>query len=316
MHSVWPCRPAAAPRAGVGRRHLVQAGARRRARLFRWNRPACDLGDLREGGAHQERSRAFLLLDQTAELFGIHARCEDVGAAPLKDGERGHQGDDVKQWPAVEVHVAAIDVLELRHHEALEDAGGVGEQGAARPARECRGVDLEHGEARVDGLLGIGVGRRGQEGLVGIGAAAVVLEPERAAAGSFARLARGLADLLLLPEHQPGIAVGDHEGELVGALAPVGGTEGAPQLGGGEQALQHPVRVLAEPEDAVAALEAARAQALRQSIHARVHLGVAEPGIAADERRLPRVAAAVLAQQVAQGVGVEAVHPGDSSRPI
>ena len=62
-----------------------------------------------------------------------------------------------------------------------------------------------------------------------------------------------------------GVEVVDHERELVGGLAPVRRAEAGAELRRGEQQLEHAVRVLAEPEHAVARADAESPQRVRDA---------------------------------------------------
>ena len=75
-----------------------------------------------------------------------------------------------------------------------------------------------------------------------------------------------------------------------------------------EQTLENAVGVLADPEQAIARREARRTQGVREPVHAIVHLAVRVSVVAAHERRLHRIAAPMLAQQVAHRLAVEGVH--------
>src|SRR5207245_2208821 len=63
-----------------------------------------------------------------------------------------------------------------------------------------------------------------------------------------------------------------------------------------------------QPQDAVSGLEAISAQRVGQPVDSLVDGGPGEPGVAADESRALRVAAAVLAQDVSEGETVQQIH--------
>ena len=84
-------------------------------------------------------------------------------------------------------------------------------------------------------------------------------EPQRLRARQLSRLPHGVADLLLLPQHDLRVDVADHELQLLRGLAPVHRAEDTAELGRGQQALEDAVAVLAQPQDAATGAEAAGA---------------------------------------------------------
>ena len=162
-----------------------------------------------------------------------------------------HQRPEVEERAAVQVHVVGGRARVVPVHQALADAGRVAEHRAVGPALERRGVDDEERRRGVDGPVRV-VGRlAGEPGLVAVRSPSCrtqrAVRPATRTGG-----ADGVADLLLLPDHDARVEVVDDERQLLGPLAPVGRAEQRPELGRGQEALEQPERVLAEPQHAVA----------------------------------------------------------------
>src|SRR5207248_11605642 len=122
--------------------------------------------------------------------------------------------------------------------------------------------------------------------------------------------------LFVLPDHDPGVDVADDELELLRCLSPVDRAEDAAHLGRREQALQHSVTVLPEPEDAVAPAEALGEQGVGQAVHPVVHLGERGAIAPADEGIALWVAPPVLAQDVAESQRVQEIHGRESDTHV
>ena len=105
-----------------------------------------------------------------------------------------------------------------------------------------------------------------------------------------------------------GVEVVDHERQLLGRLAPVGGAEHRAELRRREQELEDAVRVLAEPQHAVARADPLLGEGVREPVHSGVELGIRQPYGPVDECGGSGPAAPVLAQDVAERERVERVH--------
>src|SRR5581483_520711 len=181
-------------------------------------------------------------------------------------------------------------------------------QRAVRASGERGGVELEDGCGRVDDDVGIARLAVREEPLVAVVgvvvvAVRVVAEPD-AVAGGRGRVTRrphGVADLLVLPHDDARRRVVDDERELVDGLAPVRGAEDGTELGGGEQRLEDAPRVLPEPQHTIAGADTgAVVQGVGEPVDAVVELRPRQAHVAVDDRGPQRVAAPVLAQDVAE----------------
>ena len=208
--------------------------------------------DLVHGRAHDEGARAPLAFDQPADLLGVDPAGEDVGAREMEGGQRGHERGHVKERARVEVHVVRADLLQVGHDQVLEDDGRVAQEGTVGPAREGCGVELQDRGAGIDLDAGVLGRSRCQEGLVAPRSLVVVAQPEGVPTGLLPGLADGFADLVLLPDDHRGLDVLQDEGQLLGRLTPVDGTEHGACLGRGQDPLEHAVAVLSQPQDALA----------------------------------------------------------------
>jgi hypothetical protein len=92
----------------------------------------------------------------------------------------------------------------------------------------------------------------------------------------FARGPHAVADLGLLPDDDRCVEVVDHEGELFGALAPVGRAEHRAEPRRREQELEHAERVLAEPEHTIARPDALAVERGHEPVDALVEFGVGQ----------------------------------------
>ena len=310
----------AGPAAGVGRHHRVPlgSGGRRPQRVEVVAPVGIRVSDLGKHRSDQERAGAALGLDQPAELLGVDASCEDVGAALYEGRQRVHERADVEQRSGVEVHERIVDPGEVPEHEALRDERGVAQHRPVRPAREGGRVDHEQRRPRVAvaeaEVVRLFRPTRGQHPLVSVVTGRVVLHPTSAGARSGARVTNVPADLLLLPEHDPGVEVVDDERELLGALAPVGRAEHRAQLGRGEQALGDAKGVLAEPQDPVGGTDARFGQGVGEPVHALVEFRIRGPVPALDDRRRIGTTPCVLAQDIGKRQRASGVHGGMLAR--
>ena len=186
---------------------------------------------------------------------------EDVGPARQEGGQRGHEGGHVEQRAAVQVDVVGPHALDLGHERALGHEGPAREQGAVGAAGEGGRVHHEHGGGLVDGRRPdrwLGRRRPGRPRSRRRPSPSW-LQPQGLRTGVGPGLAQGLADLGLLPEDdRRGRSRSIDEGELVGALAPVGGAEDGADLGRGQEPLEQAVAVLSEPQQPVALAHAGR----------------------------------------------------------
>ena len=152
--------------------------------------------------------------------------------------------------PRVQVRVRRVDALQVGHHQRLDEHGLVAQQRAVGRAEERRGVEHEHRVGRVDvqmpgrrarPVAGTPRSRRGRRA-----SASWRSQRPPTAAPAAAGGAHRVAHLGLLPDHDLGAGVVEHEGQLVGALAPVDDAEHRADLGRRGQALEDAVAVLAQ----------------------------------------------------------------------
>jgi hypothetical protein len=113
-----------------------------------------------------------------------------------------------------------------------------------------------------------------------------VLQPQ-AARPSRRRPGRGdpLADLLLLPDHDPRVEISDDERQFVGRLPPVRRAQHAAELGHRKQRLEHAERVLTQPEEAVARGEPRLGQGVGELVDPVVEAGMTVERARRDELR-------------------------------
>ena len=162
-----------------------------------------------------------------------------------------------------------------RHQQSLRDQRTGRQHGGVGPARERGRVDEQ--QRSVGSEVGVGiVGRpRRDERLVltVVMRVAVVADPARGVGGLRAPGPDRRSDFLLLPDDDRRCQVVDDEGELVGLLAPVHGTEHRPDLAAREQQLLHAEGVLAEPRDAIAGPDPGVTQGVGAPVHPRRGFG-------------------------------------------
>ena len=79
-----------------------------------------------------------------------------------------------------------------------------------------------------------------------------MLQPEGLGPAGVTSGAHRVADLGVLPDDDASVDVADDELELLGRLPPVDRAKDAADLGRRQQALEHAVAVLAQPQDAIA----------------------------------------------------------------
>ena len=102
-----------------------------------------ELEDLIDSWTHQESTRTALVLNQATHCLGLNSRKKQVSSGHHQGGQRRHQGCNMKQRPGVEVPVACIDALQVRHHQTLDQQGVMREQRTIRGAGERCGVQHE-----------------------------------------------------------------------------------------------------------------------------------------------------------------------------
>ena len=178
---------------------------------------------------------------------------------------------------------------------------------AVRRTGERRGVHHQHRVGRAHDDVRIVGGTGSQEGFVASFAGAVVLHPRGIRTAQLACFAHDIADLGLLPHDERRVDVVDHERELLRRLTPVGRAERAAELGRGAEAFEDAERVLSEPQDAIASLEAVGAQRVGQLVDPVVELGPRQPDVTVDHRQALRVAPSMLADDVADGQRMQQV---------
>ena len=293
----------APPRAAVHLHHRVPrlvASERAKAREVVAT-GAVDLHDLSGGRPDHEAVGAPLGLDDAAELLGVHPPRHDVRAPHAKGREGRHERRHVEHRARVQVDRVLGDLLDERHHHVLRQDGVVGELRSVGRTAEGTRVQLEHRPRRIDRLAGVVLRAARQQLLVGVVALdPVVLEPAGGAGPPPPRLGHGGADLLVLPQDHPWGGVVEQRAELLSALTPVRGAEDGPELGAGQQRLEDAVTVLAQPQHAIPPLDTDRLERVRQPVRSHVELGIREAVAGAHERRAPRPAPSVLAEDVGQ----------------
>lgn len=192
----------------------------------------------------------------------------------------------------------------MAEHEALADAGGVAEHRPVGSTTERRGVHDQERGVGVDRTITVHGGARVAPRLVAVGGVVVVAYPSGRAVHLAAGVVDGRTDFFVLPDHDPGIEIVDDERQLLGALAPVDGTEQGPELRRREERLEHPEGVLSDPADPLSALDADTRQLVGELVRPSVERPVVESYVAVDGGELARPAPSMFSGQVAEGEGV------------
>ena len=242
-------------------------------------------------------------MDRLGDPAGVGAADEDVGAADVEDRQRHHQRADVEQRPGVEEDGAGAQVLDVDQREVLPRDGGLAQHRAVRAPAERRRVYDQRGQVGIAVAIAFLCCAAGDEVFVArvAGVVAVERKPHRVAMTRlFARAAHCGADLCVLPDDDAGLEVIDHERHFVGGLPPVRRAEHRAELACGDDAFEHAVVVLREPQDAVAATHAGVFERIGEPDHAVGELRIGEPLVIGDRRDVIGSRAAVLFQDVGE----------------
>ncbi len=260
---------------------------------------------------HQERRGAPLVFDESAQLLGVAAADEDVGAAP-DEGRRGVlEGADVEQRTGIEEDLVAIRVEEGTDDAGLRDQVRRGEHRPGGPTPVRGRVDDEHGGVRI-GIRGRQRRvARGQEALVRVGSVAVrliavgpalgpvgvVAQPERGVRGPLARLPDGRPDFGVLPDDDGRPQVVDDERHLLGGMPPVHRAEHGAEPCARQDQFERPVAGLPEPQHPRATCDTCAVECAGEPGDSIVEVGVGHPVFPTHGGGVARTRAAVFGEE-------------------